>query len=82
MRYQQVEADFSKMTSEDFERCLDELLDDSNMYDEILQLPGVMGIVREEMNNDVMNFWADQNPDLAYPKDEDDDEDEEQEDNI
>ena len=61
-------ADYSKMTTEDFENTLRKLV--NSMPNGILLLiPGVYEIVAEYYNNEVLELWADANPEKAYPED-------------
>ena len=59
-------ADYSKMTTEDFDQCLDGVLLNTTVST-IRSLPGVEEIIREEFNNEVLDRWARDNPELAYP---------------
>lgn len=69
-------TDYSKMTNEDFDKELNEILNDLSIQ-EIMAIPGVYECVVEELNNDILDNWANEHPELAYPdeyKEEDDDE--------
>lgn len=59
-------ADYSQMTDEEFETFLDDQIQQAGLR-YILDLPGVMEIVREEMNNEVLDAWAGENPMKAWP---------------
>ena len=38
---------------------------------QLLAIPGIYEILREELNNDVLDSWAEDNPSLAYPDSDD-----------
>jgi hypothetical protein len=68
-------ADYSKMTDQDFE---DALMDAINDYclrpSDILGVTGVYEILSERFNNEALEIWAAENPELAYPEEEKEDE--------
>lgn len=49
-------ADYSKMTDEDFDSILDELVTKMSVA-EILAVPEVYMALREELNNEVLSVW-------------------------
>lgn len=53
------EADFSKMTDDDFDRHLLGVMECMTMV-QILELPGIYKVVSEELNNDVLAAWEDE----------------------
>jgi hypothetical protein len=70
-------ADYSKMEDEEFDEYLigyvirnygkgavNLIFDIPNMYDE----------VSEVFNNDILDMWAEDHPELAYPEDEEEEE--------
>ena len=61
-------ADYTKMTDADFDRLLEKRV--SNMTaSEILSYGDVNMFFREELNNEILTDWEEENPDLAYPED-------------
>ena len=61
-------ADYTKMTDADFDRLLEKRV--SNMTaSEILSYGDVNMFFREELNNEILTDWEEENPDLAYPDD-------------
>lgn len=68
--------DYSKMSTEDFDRILADVMDnDNDKPSELLSLAGIYEVVSEHYNNTVLDEWAQQNPKLAYPEDYADEED-------
>ena len=63
-------ADYSKMTDEEFEQILTEVVAGMSAG-QILGVPGVHEVLREELNNEVLYEWADRNEDKAYPNEDD-----------
>jgi len=61
-------ADYSKMTDEDFAETLVKILDEMPAS-EIIAIGNVYSDFAEELNNDVLDRWAEDNPELAYPDD-------------
>ena len=61
-------ADYSKMTSEEFDNILGEMVDGMNGF-EVLSIPGVREIMMEWLNNEVLDEWVERNPEKAYPND-------------
>lgn len=55
--------DYSKITNEDFNRLLKELVN-KEPASNLLLIPGVYEIVSEEYNNEVLNLWASENSDI------------------
>lgn len=51
-------SDYSKMTNEEFDNILDTLAHQHGVS-WLLALPGVYEIVAEELNNDILDYWAD-----------------------
>lgn len=68
-----TDCDYSKMTDDDFNGILEDLVAKMSAC-EILAIGDVNAILREELNNEVLEVWEQQNPDLAFPDDSDDDE--------
>ena len=64
-------ADYSKMTTEDFDQALLRVLEDETM-EGILQVPGLYEIVADYYNQAALDHWAQANPEQAYPENEDD----------
>ncbi len=74
------DPDYSKMTQEDFDDTLDEVVYGHGLT-YLYGLEGVWEIASDHFHNDVLDRWAEQHPDLAYPAFEED-ECEEQEDSL
>lgn len=70
-----MNADYSKMTDEDFDEILESLVAGMTAG-EILAIGDVNAILREELNNAALEVWEQQHPELAFPPEEDEDEDE------
>lgn len=62
-------ADYSKMTDSDFDRYLTEAVR-SLSAEQWLAIPGIYDVMREAYNNEVLDAWSNDNPELAYPEDE------------
>jgi len=60
-------ADYSKMTSGEFEEALTDIVTETMTVGEMLTIPGVYEILAEEFNNSVLDRWAADNPAKAYP---------------
>ena len=56
-----AEADYSKMTNDEFYDILDEVCGCD------LSIPGIYETCAEEFNNEVLDVWAERNPEKAYP---------------
>jgi hypothetical protein len=68
------DADYSKMTDEDFDRIFNEIASRTRVS-EILTVGDISSDLREEWNNQILEQWANEHPELAYPNtDTDDDE--------
>lgn len=65
-------ADYSKMTQEDFEDTLQHLVQNMNAA-EVLAVPGVREAMQEALNNDVLDTWAEEHPELAWPEEQEED---------
>lgn len=61
-------ADYSKMTNDEFLNTLQDLVGEMNAVD-LLTIPGVYEVLREELNNEVLGRWAGEHPELAWPED-------------
>jgi hypothetical protein len=59
-----MKISYSKMTSEAFDETLHAMVQDMSA-DEILGIGSVREILQEELNNEVLEKWAEQNPELA-----------------
>lgn len=68
-------ADYSKMTDEDFTAYLDEQINRMSAA-EVASIPGVSEILVEALNNDVLDAWAQDHPELAHPEDYEDEDEE------
>jgi hypothetical protein len=55
---------YVKMTNEAFDSILDELAQKAGVMS-ILAIDGVRELVQEELNNEVLDEWVRQNPELA-----------------
>lgn len=64
-----MKADYSKMTHDDFTDCLIQLIQDEGITT-IIQIQGVYEILSEHFNNEVLDLWAETNPELAYGEEE------------
>jgi len=62
-------TDYSKMTSEDYADILSDVVDDIGARG-MLTVPGVFEALSADaaIHNDVLNRWAEHNPDKAWPK--------------
>ena len=58
------EADYSKMTDEEFDLILEEIVNEEGAN--ILTLGDVNALLREYFNNEILDTWAERNPELAY----------------
>jgi hypothetical protein len=54
---------FDEITQEEFSEILSEVISDN----EPLDVPGAYEVFREHFNNQVLELWAERNPDKAYP---------------
>jgi calcineurin-like phosphoesterase family protein len=75
------DADYSKMTNEEFDAILGELLRKMT-GEQLMDVPGVYDIVSEHFNNEVLDKWAERNPEKAYPEDAEDEEGEDELDTL
>jgi hypothetical protein len=57
-------ADYSKMTQQEFDGILEEICNCD------LTIPGVYEACSEELNNEVLDEWAERNPEKAWPEEE------------
>jgi len=57
-------ADYSQMTQEEFDTILEEICGCD------LTIGGVYEAVSEHFNNEVLDLWAERNPEKAYPDEE------------
>jgi hypothetical protein len=62
-----MDADYSQMTHEEEHEILRQILDDT-YSSEILAIGDVYSILREHFNNRILDTWAEENPEKAYPK--------------
>lgn len=60
--------DYSKMTMDEFDVYLVKVLQEVRGVDMLFQIPGVYDLVSDYYNNDVLDLWAEENPDKAYPQ--------------
>jgi hypothetical protein len=58
-------ADYDEMTNEEFDEILGEIV--NNKQTDVLAVPGVYEILSEHFNNDVLDRWAERNPEKAHP---------------
>ena len=58
-------ADYSKMTNEEFEAILEEIVREEGVN--VLSVPGVAEVLREYFTNEVLDRWASENPEKAWP---------------
>ena len=65
------------MTDNEFDGILESIVDGLTAA-QILAIPGIYEVLREELNNDILDTWAEQNPEKAFTDEEDEDEDEEE----
>lgn len=71
-----MSADYSKMTDQEFDTCLKNAIDDfCQLPSGLLSITGVYEVLSEYFNNDALEIWAEENPELAYPEEEEEDED-------
>lgn len=61
-------ADYSKMSEEDFDEILESIVRNMSAAS-ILGYGDVYAILREELNNEVLEAWERENPHLAFPED-------------
>jgi len=59
-------ADYSKMTDQDFDKILEELVGEMSAA-QILAYGDVNMVLREELNNEVLSLWEKRNPNKALP---------------
>ncbi len=59
-------ASYSAMTHDEFDAILDRLVGRMTTA-EIMGYPGVYEILREELNNEILEVWEQENPDKAHP---------------
>lgn len=60
------DADYSKMTDDEFYYTLQDLVRDNS--GELLTIPGAYEVFSEYFNNKVLERWAEANPEKAYPE--------------
>lgn len=65
-------TNYSQMTQEEFNEILEKLLG-AETPGNLLAIPGVYEVVSEHFNNAVLEDWAQDNPEKAWPEEEDDD---------
>lgn len=58
-------VDYSKMEQGELDELLEELISETKPRD-LIQIPGAYEVLSEHFNNDVLERWAEDNPDLAY----------------
>ena len=66
-------ADYSKMSDDEYIAGVFYVVDEivkKGGGEHLLSIPGVYELVAEYYHNDVLDFWASENQDLAYPEDE------------
>jgi len=51
--------DYSKMTTEDFDKLLMARMADMSPHD-LLSIPGIYEILSEHLNNDILNDWKEE----------------------
>lgn len=59
-------ADYSKIGQDEFDAILAELVLEEGAA--IIRIGGVYDELAEHFNNDVLDRWAERNPEKAYPK--------------
>jgi len=59
------DVDYSKMKDEEFQEILEEIVNEEGAN--ILSIGDVYSELSEHFNNDVLDRWAERNPDKAYP---------------
>jgi len=64
-----MDADYSTMTDEEEDAILRKLCRDAGTC-ALLDIGDVYTIVREEFNNAILDTWAHENPERAFPKQE------------
>lgn len=64
-------ADYTQMTNAEFEAILETLVGEMSPG-AILSISGVREEIVEELNNDVLDRWAEENQAKAYPGEDDD----------
>lgn len=65
-------ADYSKMTDEDFDMYMYNILEEEYGFGAIRllnQFPQFYEDLKEEFNNSILDMWANDNPGLAFPED-------------
>lgn len=67
MGERELERDYSQMTEDDFRTILEEIVD-GMLSPVLLAIGDVESILREELNNEILDKWAEANPDKALPK--------------
>lgn len=67
-------TDYSRMTTEDFQRILFEVLREYNGEQLVTEVPGLYSDLSEYFNNEVLDRWAAEQPE---PEEDDDEENEE-----
>lgn len=60
-------ADYSQMTNDEFRDILADVVVDTEAAT-LLDIPGIYEVLSEHFNNDVLDKWAEDNPDKAYPE--------------
>ena len=64
-----MKPDYTSMTEREFELTLIKMINkDPASY--LLYIDGVYELVAEALNNQVLDAWAEQNPERAYKEDE------------
>jgi hypothetical protein len=61
-------ADYTKMTDDDFDSILESLVKEMTAQEILYNISGCYELIREHLNNDVLDKWAKLHPKLAYPK--------------
>lgn len=65
------DADFSQMTDKEFQDILEDIVAEMDVY-QLMEIPNIHSILTEELNDVVLERWAEKNPDYAYPMDDED----------
>jgi hypothetical protein len=64
-------ADYTKMTDQDYDDILEDIVKEN--VSTLLSVPGAHEVFSEYFNNEVLNQWAEDNHEKAYPEDYDED---------
>jgi len=56
-------ADYSKMTTDEFDENLKDILEEDVSTGELLSIPGIYEILSEHYNNETLERWAQSRPD-------------------